>query len=513
VKLFTKIYSGANVIKRPELVFGLVGPIGVDMDMVSEKLASALRGVGYEALHIRATEVMERIPVSRPLLKTGDPLEVYGSKIDYANAVREACQSNSAIAGLVMLQIRDLRSKANLKEGKDLKESFFIPRDSVAYIVRQFKRKEEVDALRLAYGKKFLQVSVGASRADIKKSLKSKIELNNPDVSRERADQVADELMQRDLDESAIKRGQRVGEVFQHGDVFINASDDVRAEHTINRFIGAFFGKNNISPNQDEYGMYIATSASFRSIDTSRQVGSAIFSRDTEVIALGCNEVPKFGGGTYWVGDKKSHRDIEDGHDANMVNKRRIIYDFVNRLCIQGYISDKAPKDLFGTVMESDSFKDALIMDITEYGRMTHAEMNSITDAARLGRSVKGAYMYVTTFPCHNCAKHIVASGIDRVVYIEPYPKSRALELHDDSISLSGEMGKLRFEHFFGISPRRYRDIFQKSKRRSSDGAMNDWYYSDPYPMSVDNYPHYVYDELAEIGSSIGDYIDHLELN
>ncbi|MDN3612645.1 hypothetical protein QWZ16_23945 [Vibrio ostreicida] len=29
----------------------------------------------------------------------------------------------------------------------------------------------------------------------------------------------------------------------------------------------------------------------------------------------------------------------------------------------------------------------------------------------------------VRLFPCHNCAKHIVASGIKRVVYVEPYPK------------------------------------------------------------------------------------------
>ena len=66
------------------------------------------------------------------------------------------------------------------------------------------------------------------------------------------------------------------------------------------------------------------------------------------------------------------------------------------------------------------------IGEITEYGRMVHAEMNAIADAARLGRPVAGATLYVTTFPCHNCAKHIIASGIARVVFIEPYAKSRA---------------------------------------------------------------------------------------
>jgi hypothetical protein len=46
--------------------------------------------------------------------------------------------------------------------------------------------------------------------------------------------------------------------------------------------------------------------------------------------------------------------------------------------------------------------------------------------------------MYVTAFPCHYCARHIVAAGIDEVQFIEPYPKSRALDLHGDSITQIG---------------------------------------------------------------------------
>lgn len=55
-----------------------------------------------------------------------------------------------------------------------------------------------------------------------------------------------------------------------------------------------------------------------------------------------------------------------------------------------------------------------------------HAEMFAITDAARRGLSVRDATLYCTTFPCHMCARHIIASGIRKVVYIEPYPKSMA---------------------------------------------------------------------------------------
>lgn len=49
-------------------------------------------------------------------------------------------------------------------------------------------------------------------------------------------------------------------------------------------------------------------------------------------------------------------------------------------------------------------------------------------------QAAREATLYSTTYPCHGCAKHIVAAGISEVVYYEPYPKSRALALHDDSI-------------------------------------------------------------------------------
>ena len=80
-------------------------------------------------------------------------------------------------------------------------------------------------------------------------------------------------------------------------------------------------------------------------------------------------------------------------------------------------------RDLTG---KGGALKDAAVMDLTEYGRVVHAEMHALCDAARLGKAIKGATLYCTTFPCHNCTKHILAAGIRRVVYIEPYPKSLA---------------------------------------------------------------------------------------
>ncbi len=50
-----------------------------------------------------------------------------------------------------------------------------------------------------------------------------------------------------------------------------------------------------------------------------------------------------------------------------------------------------------------------------------HAEMNAIGFASRTGISLQGSDLYTTHLPCFSCAKIIVASGIERVYYIEDY--------------------------------------------------------------------------------------------
>jgi deoxycytidylate deaminase len=68
---------------------------------------------------------------------------------------------------------------------------------------------------------------------------------------------------------------------------------------------------------------------------------------------------------------------------------------------------------------------------------------------------VRGADLYTTTFPCHNCCRHIIDAGIRKVIYIEPYAKSKAPRLHKDEISIDRiEEGKLPFLPFLGVGPR-----------------------------------------------------------
>lgn len=52
----------------------------------------------------------------------------------------------------------------------------------------------------------------------------------------------------------------------------------------------------------------------------------------------------------------------------------------------------------------------------TKYPYVVHAELNAILNAG--GRSLKGSRIYVDLFPCNECAKAIIQSGIKEVIYL-----------------------------------------------------------------------------------------------
>lgn len=106
-------------------------------------------------------------------------------------------------------------------------------------------------------------------------------------------------------------------------------------------------------------------------------------------------------------------------------------------------------------------------------------------DAARRGVAVAGATLYVTTFPCHDCAKHLVAAGLRRIVYVEPYPKSRAEDFYPAVFHPGVEgiaSGPVRVEPFVGVGPRSYMRLFtivstegSRIRRKGDDGKVVDW--------------------------------------
>lgn len=77
-----------------------------------------------------------------------------------------------------------------------------------------------------------------------------------------------------------------------------------------------------------------------------------------------------------------------------------------------------------------------------------HAEQNAISDAASRGVSVNECTAYVTHYPCINCFKILLASGITNIIYLEDYKNDNLIEelLNDvNSDSLKVKISKLNY--------------------------------------------------------------------
>ena len=110
----------------------------------------------------------------------------------------------------------------------------------------------------------------------------------------------------------------------------------------------------------DEYFMGVALLASKRSKDPNTQVGACIVDQNNVILTTGYNGFPK------------------------------------------GCSDDEFPWDREG--------------ENTKYPYVVHAELNAILNAS--GKDLKGARIYVDLFPCNECAKAIIQSGIKEVIYL-----------------------------------------------------------------------------------------------
>ena len=169
--------------------------------------------------------------------------------------------------------------------------------------------------------------------------------------------------------------------------------------------------------------------------------------------------------------DVPNGRDYTLGYDYNKKEQQQIITNLLAEFHME--VTDENVRKA----------KNSGIGDLTEYGRVVHGEMEALLSCARNNISCRGATLYATTFPCHNCAKHIIAAGIKRVVYIEPYPKSKAFDFYKVEISDSIESEeKVVFQPFTGVGPQRFIDLFSVSStrwyaktRKDKDGKKLDW--------------------------------------
>lgn len=244
-------------ILDPELIFGIVGPIGVDVETIIDSISRIILEVNYTPKTIHLTKHMITSKINAEI-DDSSYYSRYMSLIKYANEFRKLAGSPAAMAGLAVVKIRELREKET------------IPSFGTAYVVRQFKRPEEIAVMRRIYGRKFLQVSVYGSPMDRRKILMEKIASYDasPKTDAER-EHHAINLIETDANQADEENGQRLADVFHLGDVFVDGIDRDKADATLRRFIRAFFGNNSASPSVDEFGLYTASAASLRSVDLS----------------------------------------------------------------------------------------------------------------------------------------------------------------------------------------------------------------------------------------------------
>lgn len=515
-----------NGILHPELVIGIAGPIGIDIEAITVSIEESLSGLGYRSKQIRITDEVKDIPSKIKSISKTDYYSVIRYKMAHAS---EICRKNEDQAYLMRIAIdaiqreRELFSKASTplkspKRGKNTPEPAGRIPQKVSYIIRQIKRPQEVMLLREVYGKQFVLVSAYGSETDRKIVLEEKLKRSmSLGTGSDKIKALVEELVLVDADEADDKFGQHMRDAFHLADVFVDGIARGPMKQKISRFFDALFGLNEIAPTKHEYGMYAAKSAALRSSDLSRQVGAAVFSEAGELLTQGCNEVPRAFGGTYWDGEEPDFRDIKIGADPNEIIKTDVIRDFLERLAdaklltpiANGNAADlvdrlTSPRSSTNKEKGAGCLKGALITDLTEYGRVVHAEMSALCDAARCGISLRNATLFCTTFPCHNCTKHIIAAGIRRVIFMEPYPKSRAKELHQHEIEIEKPSeSKVSFLPFLGISPFRYRDIFQKDRRKIGSVARK-WYFGEPQPMIEVMAPTYTHLEDIALVRLIG---------
>lgn len=235
---------------------------------------------------------------------------------------------NDAVALLGVGKIKEQRaqSTSSATEGR-------------AYVLRSLKNPAEVRSLRRIYGDSFHLVTAYSPLQDRRTHLAKRIALSRNEFPFDRHYPKADHLILIDQEEVGASHGQNTRDSFHRADVFVDMSDQEQMKQSINRFIELLFGNTFHTPTKAEYAMFHAHAAALRSSELGRQVGAAIATRDGDIVAVGCNEVPKSGGGLYWCEDKPDKREFQEGCDANDAQKRILIAETISILKTAGWLA------------------------------------------------------------------------------------------------------------------------------------------------------------------------------
>jgi deoxycytidylate deaminase len=475
------------------VVIGMVGAAGAGNSWSARVLVRRLAALGVKAAVVKARKVLAQAAGSAwqdaEALAKIDPIAAAQKYQDIGDGLRESNDHAFVAAGMI-------KSIAGQRTAKDA---------PTVFICDSMRNPAEINLLRMVYGDAYWTLGVVCDLEERRARLWAKFAGSGVAPG----DQVLQNFIDRDQDDPERKHGQHVADAFALADYFVDCSDRLRdpdaldeevaawtATRELDRFLGLIRRTDVLArPTDAEQGMYHAYAARLGSACLSRQVGAALMDRTGQLLATGCNEVPRAGGGLYGQGDEtddlreggRCHR--LNGYCSNTRERNVIIENVLQELDLAGISVPDDKRD--GAIKRLQRSR---LGQLIEFSRSVHAEMDTLISAARKGVSTIGGRLFVTTFPCHNCARHIVAAGVDEVQFIEPYLKSQALRLHADAItqkrgdgelppSLARARGipgdhKVLFRPYVGAAPRLYRRAFVKDAEvkdpRSGDLSLAD---------------------------------------
>lgn len=464
----------------PELVIALCGPIGSPIHETAQQITNILVEFSYQTETIRLSNLIRlnapkvELPIDtrskfheiQSLIKVGDALrERFGSDVLAKLAIAKIGADRAARFGL----FEDVAAESSRSAGRPIRSH------RICHVIDSIKNTAELDLLRLIYGGALFAVGVF-----------SPLELRMANLARPGKLQRAELEMLIDTDSGEeFDHGQSVRSTFPQCDFFLRIDHGIvgpteakaigQINERVRRFFDLIFRTVVITPTAEESAMYAASSAARNSACLSRQVGAAVTSSTGELLAVGWNDVPQSGGGLYGtrplamragqVGNPEDERCFaKPGQSCHNDQEKGVIARKVVESLVQGGVldasaTDKAMQTILG---------DTRVKDLIEFSRAVHAEMHAILGASRVaGDRVVQGKIFVTTYPCHSCARHLVAAGISEVHYIEPYRKSLATRLHDDALTESmGFPGKVQVRQYDGIAPRRFIEMFEGGTRK-----------------------------------------------
>jgi len=156
----------------PELMIGLVAPVGVDPSYVITCLNTEFAKVGYNVEEVRLSELLHALQDYSDLasLKGGSEFERIAKHMEAGTQIRNRTKRGDTIALLAIAEIRRRRQAFHRRslpanENDDAVEKLSrtpIPR--TVYILNSLKHPHEIDLLRDVYGQAFLVVSIYSPR-------------------------------------------------------------------------------------------------------------------------------------------------------------------------------------------------------------------------------------------------------------------------------------------------------------------------------------------------------------